>query len=153
MEIVELIKPEQVFCLRAGTKTQLLQELVRRSAKIVGLEVQAILDPIMAREALGSTGIGEGVAVPHARIAGLDHFFALFARLERPINFDAVDAQPVDLVFFLLIPAKAHEEHLTALACIARRLRNQKAANQLRATCEPSALYNLLATTTDVDAA
>ncbi len=145
MEMIELIKPEQVLNLRAGKKTQLLQELVRRAAKALGLDVQVILDPVTAREALGSTGVGDGVAVPHARIPGLKHFFALFAKLEKPINFDAVDGQPVDLVFLLLIPAEADKEHLTALACVARRLRDPEVARQLRATSEPPALYKVLA--------
>ena len=145
MEMIELIKPEQVLILRAGNKTQLLQELVRRAAKALGFEVQAILDPVMAREALGSTGVGEGIAIPHAKIPGLEHFFALFARLEKPIEFDAVDGQPVDLMVLLLIPEKADKEHMTALACVARRLRDPKIARQLRAISEPQALYDVLA--------
>jgi PTS system nitrogen regulatory IIA component len=145
MEMIELIKPEHVLSLRAGTKTQLLQELSRRAAKALGVEVPAVLDPVLAREALGSTGIGEGVAVPHARIAGLKQFFALFARLEKPINFDAVDGQPIDLVFLLLVPADADKDHLAALACVARRLRDPEIAWQLRATAQPAALYALLA--------
>ncbi len=146
MEMIELIKPEQVLTLRAGNKTQLLQELARRAAKALGLEVQAILDPVLAREALGSTGVGEGVAVPHAKIPGLEHFFALFARLEKPVEFDAVDRQPVDLMVLLLIPEKADKEHVTALACVSRRLRDPEIARRLRATSEPPALYEVLAT-------
>ncbi len=147
MEMIELIKPERVLSLRAGSKTQLLHELVRRAAKALGLEVQTILDPVMAREALGCTGVGAGVAVPHARIPGLSHFFALFARLEKPVDFEAVDGQPVDLVVLLLIPANADKEHLTALACVSRRLRDPEIARQLRATSDASALYDVLAKT------
>lgn len=145
MEMIELIKPEQVVSLRAGTKTQLLQELARRAAKMLGLDVQLVLDPVFAREALGSTGIGGGVAVPHAKIAGLEHPFGLFARLEKPVSFDAVDGQPVDLIFLLLNPADTDKDHLTALACVSRRLRVADLARQLRAQSQPAALYNLLA--------
>ena len=152
MEMIELMRPEHVLCLHVENKTQLLQELVRRAAKALGIDVQAILDPVMAREALGSTGVGDGVAIPHARIAGLTHFFALFARLEKPINFDAVDERPVDLVVLLLIPAQAEKEHLTALACVSRRLRDPEIARQLRATSEPAALYDVLARTVPSDA-
>lgn len=145
MEMIDLVKPEQVLSLRAGNKTQLLHELTRRAAKALGLDVQVVLDPVTAREALGSTGIGAGVAVPHAKIPGLKHFFALFARLEKPVNFDAVDGQPVDLVFLLLIPAEGEKDHLAALACVARRLREPELARQLRLNAEPAALYEILA--------
>lgn len=145
MEMIELMRPEHVLCLRAGNKTQVLQELARRAAKALRIDVQTILDPVMAREALGSTGLGAGVAIPHARVAGLTHFFALFARLEKPINFDAVDEQPVDLVALILIPSQADKEHLTALACVSRRLRDPAIARQLRATSDPAALYDVLA--------
>jgi PTS system nitrogen regulatory IIA component len=145
MDMIDLIKPEQVLSLRAGNKTQLLQELVRRAAKGLGLDIQTILDPVMAREALGSTGVGDGVAVPHARVPGLKHFFAVFARLEKPINFDAVDGQPIDLILLLLIPADADTDHLAALACVSRRLRDPDVARQLRANSDPAALYALLA--------
>ncbi len=144
MEMIDLIKPEQVASLRAGNKAQLLQELSRRAAKALGLEVQAILDPLTAREALGSTGVGQGVAVPHAKVPGLQRFFALFARVDKPLNFDAVDGQPVDLVLLLLIPADADSDHLAALACVARRLRDPEVARQLRANADPAALYELL---------
>ncbi|HEY1736183.1 MAG TPA: PTS sugar transporter subunit IIA [Methylovirgula sp.] len=144
MDMSDLITPAQVVTLRAANKAQLLQELARRAAKPLGLEIQAILDPLLAREALGSTGVGEGVAVPHAKVAGLKHFFALFARLEKPLNFDAVDGQPVDLVLLLLIPAEGYSDHLAALACVARRLRDPEIARQLRANADPAALYELL---------
>lgn len=153
MEMIELIKPEQVLCLRGGNKTQLLQELVRRAAKASGLQVQPVLDSVLAREALGSTGIGEGIAVPHAKVPGLARFYALFARLEKPINFDAVDGQPVDLVFLLLIPVNAEKDHLAALACVARRLRESDVAKRLRANTDPAALYEVLSAALPVSAA
>jgi PTS system nitrogen regulatory IIA component len=144
MEMIELVKPEQVLYLRGGNKMQILQELARRASKATGMPVQPLLDALAAREALGSTGIGEGVAVPHAKIAGLGRFFALFARLEKPINFEAVDGEPVDLVVLLLIPATADKDHLAALACVARRLREADIAKRLRANTEPAALYEVL---------
>lgn len=144
MEVTELIQPEQVLCLHAGKKAQLLQDLVRRAAKASGLDVQAILDPVMAREALGSTGVGNGIAIPHARVPGIARFHALFAKLDKPIDFDAVDGQPVDLIVLLLVPEQAQKEHLTALACLSRRLREPEVARQLRALDEPKALYEVL---------
>ncbi|HLH12594.1 MAG TPA: PTS sugar transporter subunit IIA [Methylovirgula sp.] len=144
MEIVELIKPEHVISLRAGNKAQLLQELARRAAHALGSDPQAILDPVLEREILGSTGVGSGVAIPHARVPGLKDYFALFARLEKPVDFDAVDGKPVDLVVLLLVPANADKPHLTALACVSRRLRDPEIARRLRATLEPSVLYDLL---------
>jgi PTS system nitrogen regulatory IIA component len=147
MDMAELIKPDQVLYLRGSSKMQILQELVRRASKATGMPVQILLDALAAREALGSTGIGEGIAVPHAKIAGLGRFFALFARLEKPINFDAIDGEPVDLVFLLLIPATADKDHLAALACVARRLREPDIASRLRVNTEPAALYEILSAT------
>jgi PTS system nitrogen regulatory IIA component len=144
MEMIELIEPDRVLYLRSSNKMQLLQDLIRRAAKVTGMPVQPLLDAVMAREALGSTGIGEGIAVPHAKIRGLGRFFALFARLEKPINFDAVDGEPVDLVFLLLTPATADKDHLAALACVARRLRESEVARRLRANTDPAALYEVL---------
>jgi nitrogen PTS system EIIA component len=147
MDMTQLIGPEQVLSLRSRGKTQLLQELARRAAKSLGIEVRAILDALTAREELGSTGVGHGIAIPHARVAGLARLFSLFARLEKPIDFDAVDGQPVDLVFLLLIPANADKEHLAALASVSRCLRDHETARRLRATSEPHALYGVLAAT------
>lgn len=144
MDITALIEPKQVIRLRATSKPQLLQELAQRAAKSLGIDAQAILDALTTREGLGSTGVGHGVAIPHARVSGLARFFSLFARLENSIDFEAVDGRPVDLVFLLLIPANADKEHLAALACVSRRLRDHETARRLRATSEPHALYDLL---------
>jgi PTS system nitrogen regulatory IIA component len=146
MEMRELIKPENVLRLSVGTKIQLLQDLARRAAKALDLDVQAIVDLVIAREALGSTGVGAGVAIPHTRISRLAHFFTLFARLETPIGFAAVDGQPVDLIVLLLIPDAAANDHLAALACVSRRLRDPEIAFQLRATSDPRQLYDVLTT-------
>ena len=147
LAISQLIGPEQVVSLRARSKAQLLQELARRAAKSLGIEVQPIVEALTKREELGSTGVGHGIALPHARVAGLARLFSLFARLEKPIDFDAVDAQPVDLVFLLLVPVNADKEHLAALASVSRRLRDPETARRLRATAEPRELYNVLAGT------
>ena len=152
MEMRELIKADRVLRLSVGNKTQLLQELVRRAAKSLGVEVQTLLDPVMAREALGSTGVGKGVAMPHARVPNLTDFFALFARLEKPVDFEAIDGEPVDLVVLLLIPDKEEKAHLTALACVSRQLRDPEIARRLRATSEPSAFYDVLATANSANA-
>src|SRR5919108_2664004 len=123
MDLAELIAPEDVvFGARAKNKEQLLQDLASRAAVSLNFEPQTIFDGLQAREQLGSTGLGEGFALPHARIDGLDRFFGLFVRLNRPIDFDSVDDKPVDLIFLLLIPMAAQSEHLAALATICRHM-------------------------------
>src|SRR5262249_33641394 len=114
-----------------------------RAARLLAIDGQTILDALMSREMLGSTGIGQGVALPHARLSGLQRFFGLFARLERPINFDAIDDRPVDLVFLLLIPEKAGNDHLAALAAVSRRLRDRDVAARLRTDTDTN-LYSTL---------
>jgi nitrogen PTS system EIIA component len=133
MKIADVLAPDCVFSgLRATDKTSLIKELAKRGATRIGLETDAVAEPLFAREALGSTGIGRGIALPHARIPKLQRFFALLARLEKPIDFAAIDEQPVDLVFLLLTPENAGREHLTALACISRVLRNGDVVRSLR---------------------
>jgi nitrogen PTS system EIIA component len=145
MDIVDLIAPHQIVGrLRAVNKTQLLRELARRSGAATGIEAQAILDALTAREALGSTGVGQGIAMPHARIAGLKMFYSLFARLDQPIDFAAIDDQKVDLVFLLLSPPAIDNDHLAALACVSRRLRDRALAARLRSTKDDVALYQIL---------
>jgi PTS system nitrogen regulatory IIA component len=145
VDISDLITPQRVIAtLQAGDKPSLLRELSERAAKQLALGSEAILDALRSRETLGSTGVGQGIALPHARIAALEHFFGLFARLERPINFDAIDDGPVDLVFLLLIPEQAGNEHLAALAAVSRRLRQREVAAQLRNARASSELYEIL---------
>jgi PTS system nitrogen regulatory IIA component len=145
VNITELIAPDRVIAaLRVSDKPQLLRDLSQRAAKLLAIDTQAILDALQTREALGSTGIGQGIAMPHARIAGLHHFFGLFARLEGPIDFTAIDERPVDLVFLLLIPDQAGNDHLAALACVSRRLRDREAAAQLRAAKTDAEIYTIL---------
>ena len=145
MEIADLIKPPCVIAaLRVSDKEQLLRELSGRAERLLSIESQTILDALRSRETLGSTGVGQGIALPHARLAGLREFFGLFARLDRPIEFDAIDERTVDLVFLLLIPEEAGDDHLAALACISRKLRNPAVAQALRAARNAPELYNSL---------
>jgi nitrogen PTS system EIIA component len=145
MDIAELITPQAVVpALRVANKRQLLQELAKRAAPLVGLDEKVVFDTLMERERLGSTGIGAGTAVPHGRIANLPRIFGLFARLEKPIPFDSVDDQPVDLVFLLLTPESAGADHLKALARVTRLFRDRPVCAKLRGTDRADALYALL---------
>ena len=145
MEIAELITPQAIVPnLRVANKKQLLQELAKRAAPLIGLDEKAIFDALLEREKLGSTGIGGGTAVPHGRLAAVSRMVALFARLEKPIAFESVDDQPVDLVFLLLTPEGAGADHLKALARISRLLRDTAICAKLRGTDRADALYALL---------
>jgi nitrogen PTS system EIIA component len=145
MDIVELITPQAIVpSLKVATKKQLLQELAKRAAPLAGVHEKTIFDTILERERLGTTGIGGGTAVPHGRLANLARTVGLFARLERPIPFEAVDDQPVDLVFLLLTPDSAGADHLRALARVSRLLRDRAMCEKLRGTESADALYALL---------
>ncbi|HUI21768.1 MAG TPA: PTS sugar transporter subunit IIA [Methylocella sp.] len=145
MDLADLITPDRViFAARASNKQQLLQDLASRAAKLLNLDARAIFDALLAREELGSTGLGNGFALPHARIEGLDRPFGMFARLNRPIHFDSIDGKPVDLVFVLLVPTAAGSEHLGALAAVSRHLRDQDFAAELRKAANTTALCKLL---------
>jgi nitrogen PTS system EIIA component len=145
MEVADFIAPAGVVVgLRAKNKRQVLEELARRAAAAVDLESGAILGPLLAREELGSTGVGKGIAVPHARIPGLLRVFGLLARLERPVDFAAIDDQPVDLICLLLTPAAATADHLPALACVSRRLREKAVADRLRTARDGTTVYATL---------
>lgn len=145
MDIADLITPASVIpALRVANKKQLLQELAKRASVIVGRPERTIFDTLFERERLGSTGIGNGTAVPHGRLADLPRIYGLFARLEKPIDFEAIDDQPVDLVFVLLTPDRAGADHLKALARISRLLRDRTMCEKLRGTDGADALYALL---------
>src|SRR5215472_19226206 len=121
MTVGDLIGPDGVIVgLRPGDKTQLLQELANRAAVATSLEASAIFGALQARENLGSTGLGKGFALPHARLEALSETFALFVRLARPIDFEAIDERPVDLVILLLSPANGGNHHLATLAALSR---------------------------------
>jgi PTS system nitrogen regulatory IIA component len=126
------------------SKRRLFQELAEMAEASLGLAAPAVAEALLEREALGPTGVGHGVALPHARLPGLDRVRGLFLRLERPLDFEAVDRQPVDLVFCLLAPAAAGVEHLKALALVSRTLRDQGFCHKLRANDDPAALHAIL---------
>ncbi|HTV45307.1 MAG TPA: PTS IIA-like nitrogen regulatory protein PtsN [Stellaceae bacterium] len=154
MEIADLLTPRGVVAqLRAANKRQALQELAKRAAMLTGIHERMIYDVLVERERLGTTGIGMGIAVPHGKIPGLDKLYGVFARLERPIAFEAIDDQPVDLIFLLLAPEGAGADHLKALARVSRLLRDRTVCDKLRGTDSAEALYALLADVTATDAA
>jgi PTS system nitrogen regulatory IIA component len=145
MEITDLLAPEAVLpSVKAQGKKQLLQEMAERIAPICGIPERRIFETLIERERLGSTGMGQGIAIPHGRLSGLNKIVGMFARLETPIAYDAVDNQPVDLVFLLLAPEGAGADHLKALARVSRLLRNQQTCEKLRAAKDPEVLYALL---------
>lgn len=146
MEISELLAPASVVArLKATSKKQALQDLAQRAAKVSGLGERQIFSVLLEREKLGSTGVGQGVAIPHGRIAGLKGLHGVFARLDSPIDFESVDDRPVDLIFLLLAPESAGADHLKALARISRLLRDKAMCERLRGADDPEALYALLA--------
>ncbi len=135
MELEDPVRPEGVIAhLKVTSKKQALQELSERAAKLTGLSERAIFETLLERERLGSTGVGQGIAIPHGKLGDIDRLYGLFARLDTPIDFESVDDQPVDLVFLLLAPEAAGcADHLKALARISRLLRNQAVVEKLRA--------------------
>ena len=146
MKIDELLAPDGVIVgLRVADKGQLVQELAKRAAPQLGIAAPAIATPLLEREQLGSTGLGKGFALPHARVAGLDRCFGLFARLARPVDFQSIDERPVDLVFLLLIPLDAEGAHVAALAAISRRMRDAALLDRVRKAGTTDAVYRLIA--------
>jgi nitrogen PTS system EIIA component len=145
MEIAEFIAPDRVALdLRVRDKAQLLQELAKRAEPSSGgLSADTILAALRSREQLGSTGLGKGFALPHARIEGLTRFVGLLARLARPIDYDAIDNAPVDLVFLLLMPADAGNNHVAALAAVSRRFRDGDTTARLR-KADAATAYGIL---------
>lgn len=145
MDIADLITPAAVISnLRAASKKQALQDLAKKAAEVTGLHERAIFDVLLERERLGTTGVGNGIAIPHGKLATLDRLYGVFARLERPINFESIDEQPVDLIFLLLAPESAGADHLKALARVSRLLRDKGVCEKLRGTDKADALYALL---------
>ena len=145
MESSDLITPDSIFSkLPATSKKQALQELAKRASDISELNERVIFDALMERERLGTTGVGNGIAIPHGKLAGLDRLHGLFARLDKPIEFDSIDEQPVDLIFLLLAPECAGADHLKALARVSRLLRDRLTCEKLRGSEDPNALYALL---------
>ncbi len=145
MEMTDLIDPGSVVAnLRVNSKKQALQELAKRAAELTAQPERAIFDVLIERERLGTTGVGNGIAIPHGKLPDLDRLYALFARLETPIDFDAIDEQPVDLICILLAPETAGVYHLKALARVSRLLRDQATCEKLRGSDSADAIHTLL---------
>ncbi len=149
MTIASVITPESVLAgLKGNSKKQILQDLAGHCARVAGLNERLVFETLLQRERLGTTGIGQGISIPHGRIAGLARLVGFFAQLARPVDFDALDGEPVDLVFVLLAPEEAGADHLQALARIARLFRAPGIAQKLRQTDDAAALYAILTTET-----
>ena len=145
MEIANLLSLSGVLDdVRAGSKKQALQELSAIAAAQTEQAERTVLDMLLARERLGSTGVGAGIAIPHAKLSGLTQIAAVFARLREPIEFDALDGKPVDLIFLLLAPDSAGSDHLKALALVSRLLRDHRVCARLRGADNAEALYAVL---------
>ena len=145
MPLTDIIAPNAIFpALKVNNKKQAIQELAVQAAKLTGLNERTILEVLQQRERLGSTAVGSGVAIPHGKLVKLGGLFGIFARLERAIEFEALDNQKVDLIFLLLAPEGAGADHLKALAKIARLLRDPEVARKLRESQDVDALHAVL---------
>ena len=146
MTLTDLVAPNAVIpALKVNSKKQAIQELASRAAELTGQNEKAVLEILLQREKLGSTAVGNGVAIPHGKLPKLGRLFGLFARLPKAIDFEALDNQPVDLIFLLLAPEAAGADHLKALARVARQLRDPEVARRLRESSDTDALYAVLA--------
>ena len=145
MEISDILKPEAVFAaLKASNKKHILQELSRHATGVTGINERKIFETLLERERLGTTGVGNGIAIPHGKLRDIDCLHGVFARLDKPIDFAAIDEHPVDLVFLLLAPEGAGADHLKALARISRLLRDETVCKKLRGADSADGLYMLL---------
>ncbi len=145
MKISEILSLNNVFAeIKANNKRQLLQELSEKIAVEAGVDERTIVDSIWERENLGSTGYGNGTAFPHARIDGLTKVKSVFARLSSPIDFNAIDSKPVDLIFLLISPENSGADHLTALAALSRILKNDDICEKLRGARTREEIYAIL---------
>ncbi|WP_319530544.1 PTS IIA-like nitrogen regulatory protein PtsN [uncultured Cohaesibacter sp.] len=154
MELNDLLAPEAIVpLLKASSKKQVIQELSERAADLTGLSQSQIFDKLLQRERLGSTGVGQGVAIPHGKLPELDRIHGIFALLDKPVDYDAMDDKPVDIVFLLLAPEGAGADHLKALARIARLLRNEDTLAKLRAATDCDAIRAVLCEIPASDAA
>jgi len=154
MDLSDLASPDAILpALKASSKKQVLQALAEKAAALTGREEREIFETLVEREKLGSTAVGGGIAIPHGKLPDLERIFGLFARLSKPIDFEAPDEQPVDLVFLLLAPKGAGADHLKALARIARFLRAPGVVGKLRACADKVALHAVLTEDATSDAA
>ena len=150
MNIADLLAPDAVLPgLKAQTKKQLLQELAAKSHALTKLSERRIFETLVERERLGTTGVGAGIAIPHGRMAEAKSITGIFARLDNAIEYEAVDSQPIDLVFMLLAPENAGADHLKALARVSRLLRDKTVCDKLRAAKTPEAIYAILTADTN----
>jgi len=153
-DLSDLLGPEAVIAgLVAPNKKTLFQQLANTAGRLTGMEARVVVERLVERERLGSTGFGGGVAIPHGKIDGLERVVGVFARLSSPVDFQAIDDLPVDLVFLLLSPPDSGVEHLKALARVSRRLRDKGFVAKLRGAASPDALYALFAQADARDAA
>ena len=145
MKLSEIMSGNSVFVgLKANSKRQLLQELAGKAAEVTGISDRTVFDTVLERESLGTTGFGDGTALPHGRFAELDKIYAFFAKLASPVDYDAVDGKPVDLVFMLLSPESSGEDHLTALAQASRILKDEATRSKIRQISSAQEIYALL---------
>ncbi len=145
MTLAELIAPNAVIAaLKANSKKQALQLLAQKAADVTGLKEGTILEGLLERERLGSTGVGNGIAIPHAKLTGIDRLYGVFARLDHAVDFDSIDDHPVDLICLLIAPEGAGADHLKALARVSRLLRDKGTCEKLRGATDADALYALL---------
>lgn len=147
MDLSDLLKPNAIlYALKASSKKQVLQALAEKASALTDIAEREIFDTLLQRERLGSTGVGNGIAIPHAKLPSIRHIVGVFARLDTPVDFEAIDDQPVDIAFLLLAPENAGADHLKALSRIARLLRDPDMIAKLRATRDAQAIYALLTT-------
>jgi PTS system nitrogen regulatory IIA component len=145
MKLSDFLTPADVVIdVRASQKQPLLQELARKAAASLGLQADYVASELLKREGLGSTGMGYGVAIPHARLPMVKRPYGIMARLKPPLDFDAIDGQPVDLVFVLLLPAPPEADQLTALALVARTLKAPETLIRLRQAKSASDVYTAM---------
>ena len=145
MEISDLLTNDRVVDrLPAASKKQVIQEISRRAAEVIGLDERTVFSVLLERERLGTTGVGEGVAIPHGKVADLDGLCGLFVRLDRAVDFESIDDRPVDLVFLLLAQEGASADHLKALARVSRLMRDPVVRESLRDAADANALYAVL---------
>lgn len=148
MDLSDLIGVNSVMpAVKANSKKQLLQQMAEKASELTGLVERDIFDTILQRERLGSTGVGGGIAIPHGKLPGIEAITGVFARLEAPVDFEAMDEQPVDLVFLLLAPEGAGADHLKALSRIARVLRNADTVSKIRGSADAAVIHDFLSQT------
>lgn len=154
MELADILAEDSVLtCTGVTDKRQLFEILAQKAAERTGLSEDEIVNALMAREELGSTGLGNGIAIPHGKLKGLSGVVAVFARLDEPIEFDSVDDQPVDLVMLLLAPVGAGADHLKALSRVARMLRTDAVVDELRSSNDTARMRAVLTAPQESDCA